>query len=754
MCDSGSQIGLITIQAVKKLGLKITPASMNIFGAQGQRIGQADGKVILAIPINSTHYTTTTFYVVPKISKNLPEEKMAFNPQFRSLRLADPNFQTPGEIEALFGIDVWVQILLPNIIYHKSKSIAIAQETSLGYVIFQVSGNTRRDAIVATQYITPTSRCTEEAEILTFLQKFWEVEDLPKIKYLSNEEKECERIFMETHSRLPDGRYVVTMPFNDKLNSLGRSKNIAIRQFFFMERKMRNEQFRAHYIQFMKEHEERGFMTRTNETIEDGYYTPHHGVFSSNKFRVVFNASCPTTTGVSLNECQLTGEKLQGDLAYTLLRFRTFKIAICADVKAMYCQIEIADHHKKYQKIIWRESDKEPLHVYVLNRVAYGQTSAPFLAIRAMQQCASDYTSEFPEAAKHIMESFYVDDLLTGADDVKNAIKLRQQLIDLLSKGKFELAKWCSNSKQINAMTQASPTVVEINDETIKSVLGLCWLPGGDFLTFKVTELPTESQWTKRKILSNVGKLYDPNGCMAPIVVVAKILIQSLWRSNLDWDEPIDATIKADWLNFLNSLKDINKIKIPRWLQTSTKSIIELHGFSDASESAYAAVIYARSENEVGIVTSNLIFSKTRVSPLKKLSIPRLELCGAYLLAKLMKSIRENFSLPIEHCYYWTDSEVVLQWLHKSPSNLKTFVANRVAYIQHETTDKGGQWQWLPGAENPADVASRGCSSSTLHDMSLWWHGPNWLTNNRENWPSTNKTNDDHHDHNEINWFI
>lgn len=312
LCDSGSQISLITAQAAKRLGLRLTPAAMNIVGAHGQRIGQANGKVILPILLNPFRYFITTFYVVPKISKNLPEEKIPSNPQLRTLTLADPHYQTPSEIEALFGIDVWVQILLPNVIYHKTRSIAIAQETKLGYVVFQAGKKDTKNSIVATQYVTPVSKCTDDEKILTFLQKFWEVEDLPKIKYLSKDEKECERIFTETHTRLADGRYVVTMPFNDKINLLGRSKNIAIRQFFFMEQKMRkNVNFRESYVQFMREHEERGFMTRIKETNEDGYYTPHHGVFSSNKFRVVFNASCPSTSGISLNECQLNGEKLQ-----------------------------------------------------------------------------------------------------------------------------------------------------------------------------------------------------------------------------------------------------------------------------------------------------------------------------------------------------------------------------------------------------------------------------------------------------------
>lgn len=736
LCDSGSQISLISRKTVNRLGLGIKKVSLNLIGAQETRVGEVTGKVILSLRIpNSNHLLHSNFYVVPKISKPLPERELKPIHNLARLRLADPHYEKPGEIEALFGIDIWLRILLPDVIYNSNQSRVIAQQTRLGFVVFQTDRNQSTDLIAAIQCVA-TNPCTIENRILTLLQRFWEVEDLPKIKYLSQEEKDCERIFTETHTRNRNGRYVVTLPFNEKICSLGQSKNIAIRQFFSIERRMtKNPQYRESYIQFMQEHEERGYMTRIKETAESGYYTPHHGVFSSNKFRVVFNASNPTTTGISLNECQLNGEKLQSDLAFTLLRFRTFRVALCADVKQMYCQIEVNDLHKKYQKIIWRESENKPLNVYVLNRVVYGQTSAPFLAIRAMQQCARDYSLQYPLAAKHVMDSFYVDDLLTGSDNEEQATELRHQLTELLLKGKFELAKWCSNSKKVSLSVETAPIIIEINDPTIKSVLGLCWEPNNDTLMFKATSFREEPNWTKRKILSNVGKLYDPNGCIAPIVVVAKILIQSLWRSNSDWDEPIEAEIEKNWLTFLTSLKDIGKIKIPRWLHIETNCFLEMHGFADASESAYAAVVYVRTINNKGNINSNLVFSKTRVSPLKKLSIPRLELCGAYLLAKLMKSIKENFPNKINRLWYWTDSEVVFQWLQKSPSELKTFVANRIAYIQHETIDKGEQWHWVPGAENPADVASRGCNSSELHNMLLWWHGPSWLLKGQVEWP-------------------
>lgn len=168
----------------------------------------------------------------------------------------------------------------------------------------------------------------------------------------------------------------------------------------------------------MKEFRELGHLEKVTEKVESGYYTPHHGVVTSSKFRVVINASCKTSTGISLNECQLVGAKQQNDLANILMEFRSFEIALSVDIVKMFRQIEVAKAHRKYQKILWRYSANEPVGVYQFNRVIYGQAAAPFLAVRAMRQCAIDHADEFPIGAKAISESFYVDDGLTGADSI------------------------------------------------------------------------------------------------------------------------------------------------------------------------------------------------------------------------------------------------------------------------------------------------------------------------------------------------
>lgn len=738
VCDTGSQLNLITQAAAKRLNLNIEKVIVHLRGAQGTLLERPLGRVKIGIRQSKpTKIIEAVFYVVRRITCPLPTDPVDLNKygEFSNLPLADPQYGSPGEIDALFGLGIWIKIL-DNGIVRSSDSLAVAQKSTLGWVIYQTEQETNMELPTRNSVMHITEEFNMH-ELQQTMQRFWEVENIPSAKILTREERECERIFIESYKRDHNGRYIVSLPFNGKLKNLGKSKSIALRQFFAMERKMtRNERFKEEYIKFMREFENLGHMSQVKDEREDGYYTPHHGVFSSNKFRVVFNASCQTTSGVTLNDCQLVGEKLQKDLCLILINFRCFEVAITADVVKMFRQVEVDDCHKKYQKILWRYSPDEPVRVYQINRVAYGQAAAPFLSVRAMHQCALDYQIQFPLGAQAVLESFYVDDALKSVDTIKQALEIKRQMTNLLEKGCLPLDKWCSNKPIFSRKKE--PKFLELKDGETRSVLGLKWIPTEDVFTFQVDEISEQQIWTKRQVLSQIGKLYDPNGYIAPIIITAKIVMQQIWQAVIDWDEQIPQPILNAWIKYLANLPELNSVKIPRWLGLKTTWATDLHCFSDASENAYAAVVYARTLSLDGRVTIRLIQSKTRVSPLKKLTIPRLELCGAYLAAKLTETIQTELNNKIKSCHFWTDSEVVLAWLDKPSSKLKTFVANRVAAIQHKTTDKGFKWRWVSGETNPADLASRGTMPRDLLNNTLWWDGPQWLRNAEENWPRNN----------------
>lgn len=387
LTDTGSALNLITSATVRRLGLVPEKVSISMKGIKDTNVGDTCGRVTLQLHLPDTdEILTSSFHVVKKIAANLPLFKIDMNhySEFTTLPLADPNWGVPSEIEALFGVRVLMRILTNKLIKGHDDH-AMAQSTRLGWIIYQTQPIELPGPTPYTLVLSPRVTFGPNNELQALLKKFWELEEVPSAIHMSDKNSACEQFFQETHTRDRLGRYIVRIPFNETIQKLGQSKMMAIRQFLSSERKMeRNVEFRQQYHKFMSEFESLGHMRRLNQDVESGYYTPHHGVTSSDKFRVVMNASCPTTTGVSLNDCQLVGPKLQMDLANLLIRFCTFEFVLTADIVKMFRQVEIHPDDRKYQKIVWRYSPKKPICTYELIRVAYGQAVAPYLSVRAM----------------------------------------------------------------------------------------------------------------------------------------------------------------------------------------------------------------------------------------------------------------------------------------------------------------------------------------------------------------------------------
>jgi hypothetical protein len=262
-------------------------------------------------------------------------------------------------------------------------------------------------------------------------------------------------------------------------------------------------------------------------------------------------------------------------------------------------------------------------------------------------------------------------------------------------------------------------------EDEVVTTLGLHWNTASDEFLFKVKMEEPVGVLTKRGLLSEISKIFDPMGWLAPAIVLTKILMQDVWKEKTTWDDPPPIHIQNRWQSFKLNLKKIEEVRIPRCLSLLNAKY-ELHGFSDASEKAYAAVIYVRAIPPEGEITVSLITAKSKVAPVKTVSIPRLELCGSLLLAELMEAVQDDLPCKFENVNAWTDSTVVLAWLGYCPSKLKTFCANRVSKIQ-EILPRS-QWRHVPGIENPADCASRGVLPEDLITHPLWWNGPAWLS--------------------------
>ncbi|XP_063381909.1 uncharacterized protein LOC134668358 [Cydia fagiglandana] len=385
------------------------------------------------------------------------------------------------------------------------------------------------------------------------------------------------------------------------------------------------------YKEFMAEYESLNHMTERKESRleQKAYHIPHHGILressTTTRLRVVFNASAPTSSGVSLNNIQMVGPTVQDDLLSILLRFRQHKYIISGDVEKMYRQIVIHPDDRYLQRILWRDDPSKPLKIFELNTVTYGTASAPFLATRCIKQLGLECEDEVVREV--IIHDFYVDDLLTGGDDLQQVLSIKSKVTSTLADAGMNLRKWKSNEPQLMLDSDSSQLDLNIGTEPSKT-LGLSWQPGSDELCFPVGQCSLIGD-TKRDLLSIVAQIFDPTGVLAPCVILMKMLLQTLWRQKLSWDQKLTPEISKLWEDIAHDLPCLNDIRIPRLVLCESYEEVECHIFTDASERAYGACLYLRSINGKGDVLVRLLLAKSRVAPIKPTTIPRLELSGA-----------------------------------------------------------------------------------------------------------------------------
>ncbi len=448
----------------------------------------------------------------------------------------------------------------------------------------------------------------------------------------------------------------------------------------------------------------------------------------------------PYLTGVSLNSTLMVGPTVHPPLVDVLVRFRKHRVALMADISRMYRAVCLTDSDKDLHRFVWRESPNETLKDYRMTRVTFGVSASSFIANMCVQQNAVDFASQFPNAAEQVKTSFYVDDYLGGADSSEEAAHLQREMHSLFSKCGFLLRKWnCSDPSVLKEVPpdlkdpQGSIFLSESDQYT--KTLGIEWNVMTDNFRVNVSEILPVECITKRSLISDVAKTFDALGWFSPTIVKAKILLQMLWMEKVEWDDPVPQHILEQWLKWRQELHMLSSCLIPRCYYPKSACIvsIQLHGFSDASEKAYSSVVYLRIEDTNRFVHTSLVASKTRVAPIKHVTIPRLELNGALILAQLLSHCKEALEIPLSSVYAWTDSTIVLAWIRGSPRRFKVYVANRVAQIMDLIP--ASHWNHVGSESNPADCASRGIYPSELLNHELWWHGPTWMKLQSSSWP-------------------
>lgn len=735
LLDSASQLSFISQSLVDQLDATTFPHVLNIDGV-GKKLTRASKCTILRLTsLTEKFERDLNFVVLDEITCALPQTRIheRLLPIQDSLLLADDSFNVPGEVQILLGADIYYDLLKVGFI-KLGYQLPTLQNTVLGWVI---AGPTPLPSDYHCSSLVTLHASTLES-LENLIPKFWELETLHAPKILKPEEVECEKLFSTT-TEIIDNRYNVRLPFKspDPASLLGNSYNRAIANLKSLEKRLsKDSDLRVQYNKFITEYIDLGHASLAPYSAErftneiDGYFLPQVLVSRedspSTKLRVVFNASSPSSNKNSLNSILMTGPLVQKDLFDIVFMFRTFQFVLSCDIKMMFRQIRVTDSDKKFQRILWRPNENVGLQCLELETVTYGTNCAPFLSTRCLLDLAQKYAEAYPLASKAVINGCYMDDVLYGQDSHHDLLKLKSELIGLLSLGSFPLHKWRSNAPLDNDTAGDKESALHLLDDPQGKVLGLMWDSSSDTLLIRPLHISHQDPFTKRNVLSSICKLFDPMGYLNPIITKAKLFIQKLWTSKLNWDDPLSPELSQEWTTFRDVLTRLPIISLPRWINLGPDNrTVEIHGFADASTKAYGACAYVRILHQNGSVSVNLLCARSRVAPLKTISLPRLELCAALLLSQLVARIYKLLASLVSDVLLYSDSTITLSWIAAHPSRWTTFVANRVSEIQDLTS--AFHWNYIPSEMNPADLCSRGAEPEKLLHNHMWWNGPHVL---------------------------
>ena len=439
--------------------------------------------------------------------------------------------------------------------------------------------------------------------------------------------------------------------------------------------------------------------------------------------------------GHSLNKYLLQGPDLTNSLVGVLCRFRKELIAFMCDLEAMFHQFKVKEEDRDNLRFYWWENGnitKTPVQ-YRMTVHLFGAASSPGCSNFGLKKTATDNECEFgSDAAEFIRKDFYIDDGLKSVATVSEATSLIENTKSICARGGMRLHKFISNSKEVIAKIATDDRAKGVKDLDlhndvlpIECALGVQWCVESDTFQFRI--VLQDKPLTRRGILSTISSVYNPLGFLAPVILTGRQILQSLCRDKSDWDDPVPEPLQHSWEKWRNSLHHLEKLKIQRCYKPHAfreLTSVQLHHLLDASDHGYGQCSYLRLTDDTGRVHCSFVMGKARVTPLKPVTIPRLELTAALLSVRISASLREELEYDQITEVFYTDSQVVLGYIKNDARRFHVFVANRVQQIRDNSTPD--QWKYIETKENPADESSRGLSPQDLID-SRWLNGPPFL---------------------------
>ncbi|XP_071132834.1 uncharacterized protein [Mytilus edulis] len=739
--DEGAQRSFVTESLARKLNLQREGADniqLSSFGETNANARRLD-KATVYVETETGHKIPIQVLIVPMIATPLQNHIRYIdrnNNYLKGLKLAHPvTQQDTFEISLLIGADFYWEIIEDKVVRGNGP---IAVKSKLGYLLSgPLHSEKSKHSTTSSIFNVLISRKTEEHD----LEAFWKLEAIGiESPEVHEKENDYIRNYQVSSIEFRDHKYYAKLPWKTDHDELPLNYAVTKKRTESVIRRLRQEpNMLKKYSDIITDQENRGFIERVYETEpipNKIHYIPHHPVkkdSSTTPIRIVYDCSCRISPNhPSLNDCLMNTPPILNDLTKILIRFRLNRYAITTDIEKAFLHVGLHEDDRDVTRFLWLSNPSDPdshLIEYRFKAVLFGATCSPFILNATLLK----HLQQTNNTTRKLLErDLYVDNILSSLNTEDDAIVYFKEARKLMNKAGFNLRSWTSNSEKVRTLA-ATENVLDTDEET--KILGMRWNSVTDELFYPKREILNSSEIvTKREILKHSSRIYDPLGLLSPVTIRNKILLQDIWKRGFDWDQKVDEDIRISWMDLAKDVEQVTHEVFNRYLfsKTSCNSTgNNLHVFVDASTKAYGAVAYLCNGSD-----STLVMAKTRVAPLKELTLPQLELMAAVIGARLVNHLKST--LECSSITLWSDSQIVLHWL-KSTKTLKRFITNRVNEINDLTYSH--IWKYCPTDCNPADLLTRGITSEKYKESTLWKKGPNWLTDTSK-FPNTTIVSD------------
>ena len=644
--DSCSQRSYMSCRLKESLNLPAIRSEklmIKTFGNEEGQIQECEVVQLCLKGISSDLNVYLTAYAVPVIC--VPFRNQAIEVAYQSyhhlqaLKLADNSVDILDfDMDILVGSDSYWNLVTGEV--RRGSSGPVALNTRLGWVLSGPVDRPSSSLSIAVNYVsTHTLRTdTEYVNLDDQLSNFWELES-------TGIKQKCDSVLDKFLEGLTFNgeRYEVRLPWKSSHLILPDNYELSLSRLRGTLRRLRQQPgILCEYDNVIKDQMQRGIVEdipqMNQASLGKVHYLPHHAVLrrdkETTKFRVVYDAS-ESTDGVSLNRCLHTGPSLLLNLLDILVRFHLHKIALIADIEKAFLMVTVNEEDRDALHFLWIDdiSKENPsLIAKRFARVVFGVSASPFLLNGTLKHHILRCMEVDPEFVAKILQSLYVDDLSTGVDGVLDGFEFYGKAKSRMKEGGFNLRKWMSNSSELLRLMNESEgssevpakSVLEENETCATSLSGPCgtersenehktlgviWNQREDTLIMRLSSFSNRAlnlPATKGNVLRITASVYDPLGLISPVLVLMKILLQELYHVKKGWDEPLEEKTMRQLNNWITDLQGVEDIAVPCcYLAGVTGNILsaELHGFSDASNTAYVAVVYLMMVTESRIIT-------------------------------------------------------------------------------------------------------------------------------------------------------